>query len=66
MPTSKSDGPQELWIVCSPEDPLGEPLTVDKIEPDELYEPPVTMVSIYQVFLIEKIKTHCSISRATC
>jgi hypothetical protein len=47
VPNPKPEGPRELWLACSPGDPVGEPLTLDKIKSDELCEPPVTIVSIH-------------------
>ncbi|CAF2713175.1 unnamed protein product [Rotaria sp. Silwood2] len=37
------DGPRELWLACSPGDSAAQSLTLEKISPDELCEPPVTM-----------------------
>ncbi|CAF1328459.1 unnamed protein product [Rotaria sp. Silwood1] len=37
------DGPRQLWLVCSPGDQDAVELTLDKIKPEELAEPPVTM-----------------------
>jgi hypothetical protein len=48
------NGPREVWLACSPGDPDAEILTLDKIKPEELCEPPVTMVSICQKFLKQK------------
>jgi vacuolar protein-sorting-associated protein 4 len=43
VPNPKPDGPRELWLSCTPGDPAGEELSLDKIKSDELCEPPVTM-----------------------
>jgi hypothetical protein len=51
VPNTKPDGPRELWLVCSSSDSDAEPRILDNIEPDEIYLPPVTMVSIYQKLL---------------
>ncbi len=47
VPNPKPDGPRELWLACSPGDPAAEAITLDKVNSDELMEPPVTMVSIH-------------------
>jgi vacuolar protein-sorting-associated protein 4 len=50
----KSEGPRELWLACSPGDPAAEPLTLDKINPDELCEPPVTISDMMAALVTQK------------
>ncbi|CAF0870591.1 unnamed protein product [Adineta steineri] len=42
-PTKNPDEPTNVWLVCSPGDPHAQSMTLDKIEPDDLCNPPVTM-----------------------
>ncbi len=55
VPNKNPDGPRYVWLICSPGDPNAEELTLDKIKSEELFEPPVIMVSIYQTFIRIKI-----------
>jgi vacuolar protein-sorting-associated protein 4 len=50
----KPDSPRQLWSVCSSDDSNAELITIDKIEPNELDVPPVTMVSSYEGLLLMK------------
>jgi len=43
-----------LWLACSPGDPQAEVLTLDKIESDQLYEPPVTLQDMLGALLTQK------------
>jgi vacuolar protein-sorting-associated protein 4 len=54
VPNPKSEGPRELWLACSPGDPAAEPLTLDKINPDELCEPPVTISDMMAALVTQK------------
>ncbi len=47
---NQNKGPNEpthVWLACSPGDPGATEMTLDKINPDDICEPPVTMVSNY-------------------
>ena len=46
-----SDSPRQLWLPCSPGDPEAVELTLDQIQPEELCEPPVTIVSVGKKFI---------------
>ncbi|CAF3206591.1 unnamed protein product [Rotaria sp. Silwood2] len=48
------DGPNELWLMCSPGDPAAQSLTLDKITPDELCEPPVIMSDMLTALATQK------------
>ncbi|CAF3537481.1 unnamed protein product [Rotaria socialis] len=48
------DGPREVWLTCSPGDPGAQSLTLDTIEPDELCEPPVTMLDMEAALVTQK------------
>jgi len=48
------DGPRQLWLVCSSGDPDGVELTLDKIKPEELCEPPVTMKDMLAALSTQK------------
>ncbi|CAF4353776.1 unnamed protein product [Rotaria sp. Silwood2] len=48
------DGPNELWLACSPGDLDAQSLTLDKINPDELCEPPVTMSDMLAALATQK------------
>ncbi|CAF4282753.1 unnamed protein product [Rotaria sp. Silwood2] len=50
----KPNGPRQLWLVCSPEDPAAQELTLDKIKSDELYEPSVSMKDIEAALATQK------------
>ncbi len=39
-------GPPQLWVSCSPGDPNAKEMTLDDMKSEELYDPPVIMVSI--------------------
>ncbi|CAF3182809.1 unnamed protein product, partial [Rotaria socialis] len=52
----KPYGPRELWVACSPGDPDAQSLTLDTIEPDELCEPPVTMVTFFKMALRKTVR----------
>ncbi|CAF0812690.1 unnamed protein product [Adineta steineri] len=39
----KPDGPRIQWLACSPGDPAAEAITLDKINSEELCEPPVSI-----------------------
>ncbi|CAF4927583.1 unnamed protein product [Rotaria sp. Silwood1] len=38
-----SDGPSELWLLCSPDDPDAKEISFDELDCDDLFEPPVIM-----------------------
>jgi len=54
VPNPKPDGPRELWLVCSPGDPAAEPLTLDKVKSDEIFEPPVTISDMMAALATQK------------
>ncbi|CAF2339249.1 unnamed protein product [Rotaria sp. Silwood2] len=54
MSNPKPDGPQYLWLVCSPGDPDAQELTLDKIKSNELCEPPVTMSDMLAALVTQK------------
>ncbi|CAF3645531.1 unnamed protein product [Rotaria sp. Silwood1] len=58
VPNSKSDGPRQLWLVCSPGDSGAVELTLDKIKSEELCEPPVTMSDMLAALSIQKPTIH--------
>ncbi|CAF0776129.1 unnamed protein product [Rotaria sp. Silwood1] len=54
MPNIKCDSSRELWFACSSEDPNAEVVAIDKIEPNELYIPPITMADMLAALLTIK------------
>ncbi|CAF1328478.1 unnamed protein product [Rotaria sp. Silwood1] len=58
VPNSKSDGPRQLWLACSPGDSGAVELTLDKIKSEELCEPPVTMSDMLAALSIQKPTIH--------
>ncbi|CAF2062347.1 unnamed protein product [Rotaria magnacalcarata] len=50
----ESDGPLEVWLTCSPGDADAQSLTIDRIDPDELCEPPVTMSDMVAALATQK------------
>jgi len=54
IPNPNADGPRQLWLVCSPGDPYAEELTLDKINPEELCEPPVTISDMLAALATQK------------
>ncbi|UJR13877.1 hypothetical protein I4U23_000885 [Adineta vaga] len=54
IPNPKPDGPRQLWLVCSPGDREGAELTLDKVPPEELCEPPVTISDMLAALSTQK------------
>jgi len=54
IPNPKPDGPRQLWLVCSPGDSNAVELTLDKIPPEELCEPPVTISDMLAALATQK------------
>ncbi|CAF0776148.1 unnamed protein product [Rotaria sp. Silwood1] len=48
------DGPSQLWLACSPGDPAAQSFTLEKITPNELCEPPVTMSDMVAALATQK------------
>ncbi|CAF1329700.1 unnamed protein product [Adineta steineri] len=54
IPNPKTDGPRELWLVCSPGDPNAVELTLDQMNSEELCEPPVSISDMMAALTTQK------------
>ncbi|CAF4738207.1 unnamed protein product, partial [Rotaria sp. Silwood2] len=49
-----SDGPSELWLLCSPDDPDAKEISFDELDCDDLFEPPVIMSDMLAALVRQK------------